>query len=272
MILLLSLAMAGCMARNQINETSKDNMINAEWARKSTEWTNCTGFYVHSYYSKETIRPQQDPEWAPPKGPGIYQVEIRALQCKRVAWGQFERPITAILEIHDADNPPEACWPPSNPKGVTYLRTLASVWVNDTQFGDWLRATYDGLNVYSGPISLNESMQGALRDRTLTWGIDADHQSQLHALDEGGDAPSHAPILDRLYWFNATRVGYMDMDVDAYKHELLVERPAYGTLVPPMIGAEAGKDYQGTGVWLRNGTATGIIQQFKDHQCKEPDL
>ncbi|MCA1812272.1 MAG: hypothetical protein LC623_09735, partial [Halobacteriales archaeon] len=123
---------------------------NQTYARE-VHWDDCQGWESGWKYGPAAPPgSHHNPKWSDPEVGLFVTVVTEAMDCQRVSWGPFERPVRMIWETHDWQEIPESCFSgPNEPNAdVTVGRALASFWVNDTQLADYLQQTYPGLPVY----------------------------------------------------------------------------------------------------------------------------
>jgi hypothetical protein len=282
--LLLCLSLAGCAASKShgtesgsesISPTSTGTggphppLINSTYA-KNVHWNDCEGWQTgFTHPPGEPAGASHDPEWANPQIGLFTTVVMYGRECQRVSWGPFERPVRMILEHHNFLAPPVSCEPDANTtRQITKGAELASIWVNDTELADYLKATYPGMPVFYSPMQSETRSTGGLLAHTWTWGLGKQNQSRVTILDDqipGG----YYPHGIRLFWYSSEGVSFMDL-VSQYQNAILTDRTANGTLYPPMLWGYVAQPFAYAGQWTREITMEGDIHAFRDHQCKEP--
>lgn len=224
--------------------------------------SQCNGFWTSGTYPVATMPPMQDPYWEPPPPVPVIDVYIEVYDCPRVSIGPFERPLRILTEVSQVANAPEPCQPEVGPGEIIQWRTLTSIWVNDTEVADWIRAVWE-MPVYYSPIEDTTTNDPVFLEHTWTWGIDGE-KSALTIFD---DSPEFTPSVmdDRYFWFNETAVSSLDLHRTFTSPN--VHRPMKGTLAKPMLGAYASKDYVDEVMMMQDIEADMEVIRYKDHFC-----
>ena len=233
-------------------------------ATQDIQWTNCRSLRDVFVYPGSPPRAQQDPTWDPPL-PFVTYVWLLMIECERVSWGPFERPMRMVLEYHNDAQPPDSCSPP--PGQPTNGAMLAGLWVNDPAFADYVKANYDGIAVYYSDIQNNVSTQGLASTFEWSWGPADGPRTVVRDVDERANAAPDFTENYRLYFFNATRGAVLDLHLNSPLSPPYTDRLDYGEIHQPMLAADFSEQYVATGRWDESATMTGTLTFYKDHKC-----
>lgn len=231
----------------------------------TVQLTQCTGFWTSSTYPVATTpEAMQDPYWEEePSAIPVLDVDIEVYDCPRVSIGPFERSLRILTEVSNIANAPEQCQPEIPEEGIVSWRTLHSIWVNDTEVADWIRAVY-GMPVYYSPIEDTTTSDPVFLEHTWTWGAQGEEKSALTVLD---DSPEYTPssTVARYFWFNETAVSSADFRETFVSPN--VHRPIKGTLAEPMLGTSTSKNYASVAMMMRDFNGDMEVIRYKDHFC-----
>jgi hypothetical protein len=255
------------------NEPSKAALVKTSiniTVQRSIEWTDCQGSLAQTGFVYGTQPGEHPPGWEPnPVNRPLVGVFMTFWDCARVHWGPFERPLRILFEGHGNFEPQSDCneYTGSNGFGL-YRFGLASLWVNDTEVANWLKATYN-LPIYSSPMNWTHETVGPLGTHTLTWGLAGQTQSFITFPLDTAQRDGFPEPDWRFFWFNATNVSYLDL-VLSYDEPGVFGRIGHGELYPPMLAAKYTNQFADSANWFLNGTMSGTIHRFSDFECKHP--
>jgi len=195
----------------------------------------------------------------------IYQVIVN--QCARVSVGPFERgPASVVIEMDDAVAPPASCEHFNG--GYDDSQVLYSLWVDDTEVADYLKATY-GMPVHFGAITFDLKDSPAGQVQTWNWNETGSSASTLSGLRPTGPE-NNATYLDRIAWKVGAGVSFIDLRQDRIL-PLVTGATGEGVLAPPMrYGQHGAAPFAGLASIWNQADQFGPIYRFGDTQCKKP--
>ena len=162
--------------------------------------------------------------------------------------------------MHGDFNAPQKC----REGDYTFRRMLTHVWVDDSDLAAYFHDAYGMPAIFSEIID-EEAIDGG---QTWSWGAPEGPKSELTVPGPeflGGSVR----IVDRVYWFNDTKLGYLDLDQETTDNG---GRATYGTMRSPTGYYESTgtETYAGRGEIEFESKLEGTIANFNDFECKEP--
>ena len=185
---------------------------------------------------------------------------VELLDCNRVSWGSFERPIRFYIESHD-----KADVPPNCPTSNTLI--LQSIWTDDEEFNAFLVREYKiPTRLAEFQISFDNTTEPM--STTWVWGPHGSKQSELTVYMAQG--PSQSPPLNsdvRFVWDNGSGVTY------SWFNETLVlpkdvNQASNGTLRAPTLHASTGiEQWTGTANTILGDEVAGKLTEYRNYSC-----
>jgi hypothetical protein len=202
--------------------------------------------------------------WMPQIDEGVIGSEdfVELIQCSRVAWGSFERPVTLLVESHSKFRAPESC------EGGDTTWMLHKIWTNDVAFSTFLESAF-GLPF--GIANFAQTYTNSSTTLTLDWswqpeGATASDLTTYVMFPAPQDPP--LKLLRRYLWDSGQGITTFDVDYVA-KVPTSIEQNAEGNFHDPMLHASTGvSPFVGTADYWRNASASGFVTEYGDYQCE----
>ena len=244
-----------------MNETSSPKILLSQ----------CTGFVAVNVPSPRAVAPGQAPPGWEAKDPSVplSYVYLAGYDCKRINVDKYERgPIRIVWDGHDHADIPSHCSMNTTTQGPHLAVVLNSMLVNDSEIATYLQSEF-GLPVRYGEIGVAGQPVNDFVKRTWTWGV-GQGNSDLNLLDDGTNQTYDR--IERLYWQRGNGIGVMDLTYERWSHAVVADRPAYGSMAPPMLLASTpAAQFTGTASYFPAMSGEGLFALYKDLQCKEPE-
>lgn len=227
-------------------------------------WTDCTGLFSAQIYPGRHDGASPPPNWT---GGNELATDISqlGLDCERISWGPFARPVKMVWEVHDNAPAPPAC------AGGRYERyyVVTRVFLEDGDLGAFLKTTY-GLPVHQARVWRNQTWENGQRHDVWTWipsGYGASWMENWRY--NRSEFDTYDIYRNRYAWDNGSGISLMDeRSVREWGSNGIVTP---GEMNPPMLNAIAGgAPYLGRGTLWDDLDAESKIQRFGDYACKDP--
>jgi hypothetical protein len=234
---------------------------------RNVEFTNCT-YQAVGYDWPTAIAPGETPPgWEPPLG-GIWTTYVmKFMECGRVAWGPFERPLTMLFETHNIGVAPDEC---NHVSSIVDSWILHRIWLDDEEMATYLSQNY-GIPSLFADVSYTDTSIGAAVQRTWSFapasgGIPS---TVVWPGPVGTEAPSSVDM--RFVWWNGTMMGFLDMPVRSDQALRPGLYPTEGSYEAPSLMAETGvPKWAHIGNWLDQTHISSDIYLWADTGCTEP--
>ena len=181
--------------------------------------------------------------------------------CKRVHWGEFERPMILLFEVHDKVAPPSSC------EGGPFPWIIHSVWSSDPEFATFLASSY-GLNTRFASFRVERSEVGDTLTTKWTWQAEGSAASEMQVLT-AMSMPNNLPhTIDLRYaWDNGQGISIIEYNETATVPSS-AEQYGTGTFAAPMMHETAGvATIAGTADEIIEANVSGSIRIFGDYKC-----
>jgi hypothetical protein len=185
---------------------------------------------------------------------------VHLLECNRLGWREFERPVSLLLDLHDRANPPEACY-----GDARIIWVINSVWLNDPEIASELAQRFQ-LPTRTATFSSKIASVGVGREMTWSWASNGqDSQLVLSVPDKelGSAARGHY----RYVWDHGAGISVMfwNETVQIAPHEPIIR----GILQPPMTTAERGPaPFAGLGDFVDRADVEVEFKRYGDYTCE----
>lgn len=206
------------------------------------------------------------PAWGPSPGVGS-DVRVELLDCKKVAWGPFERgPVQLMLEFHNKGDLPANC----TFQRPDFIYNLERILVSDPDLANYIRSAY-GIVADTGIIQVNASRpDDNFTFYSWSWGVPGQPRSTLTLGNSDTVLPTTDRVVERWIWINGTGLGILDVSRSYVAGVELGAVP--GEMHPPMLYAQAVPQgaYVGLGDSGTSYQATSKLYTFRDQLCEQP--
>ncbi|MEA3143270.1 MAG: hypothetical protein QOG31_594 [Thermoplasmata archaeon] len=227
---------------------------------------DCIAGYTLFTFPKGTGPGTVPSQWGPSPGFGS-DVRVELLDCKKVAWGPFERgPIQIMVELHNKGALPANC----TALRPDYIYNLERMMVSDVDLANYINATY-GIVVDYGIIHVEASSKTTdFTTYSWSWGRPGEKASTLTLGNSNTIAPSTDRAVERWIWINGTGLGIIDVTQSYVAGAELSVVP--GEMHAPMLYAQAIPQgfYVGLGDSGIGYQATSKYYRFGDQLCTQP--
>ncbi|MFO1535314.1 MAG: hypothetical protein ABR586_06575, partial [Thermoplasmatota archaeon] len=178
----------------------------------------------------------------------------------------YERgPIRFVWDGHTNADLPTKC-DMTNQTGPTSPHILNVFVINDAEIADYLKTQY-GMPAIYADIQSTAQAAGALTQRTWSWAPPGQARSEINVLDDSTTQPYS--LQDRFWWPRGDGLAQLDI---AYTRvgQMVTDRPAYGTMHPPMLLPPPEGNFVGTARYFPSLAGEGKITFFSDRLCEHP--
>jgi hypothetical protein len=263
---LAALLLAGCLESKKTHGSEaalpSNHLINSSKWPSLFGWTDCIGGSSLSYGPNDVFEAPVPPGWRfdwP-----INEVYLLVAQCQRMSVGPYERgPVRMVLETYSAASQPQSCL------NGTFDRPdmMSNWWIDDKDIAAYLQGL--GAPAHYATIDYASQSAGAARVDQWTWHQEG-HDDSWVSYPDHGQVPGSIPFLERIFWFNQTTLGVMDLLQQGHYDAGAV--PA-GQMSPPSLYAFAGATLPysaARGGIYYDVELSATLQFFGDFQCKQP--
>lgn len=285
--ILVAATLAGCLGSKDSSEQDGSAVPNPQAGSSSTDpgsmtsgpgstiptvpaqglfLTNCVAWDAFRNYPPGLAPGIRPKGWGPNMEDPVVAVSLFGFRCERMALNRFERgPFYLLLDTHGNAAVPADC--ASNQSGVTPLRILQNLVVNDAEVASYLETTY-GVPVWTAAFTESDRDLGASALRTWTWAAESQAPSTMTIPDskQAGNIPT---LYERLFWPRGEGIAALELILD--EEGPATNLAANGTIQPPLLLAQdTGGTFAGQGDWRTNVQGAGKFTIYNDLFCKEP--
>ncbi|HUR60996.1 MAG TPA: hypothetical protein VM286_01350 [Candidatus Thermoplasmatota archaeon] len=201
------------------------------------------------------------PEWNRSAGVGS-AVKVEVLQCSKISWDQYERPVSLVLELHSKGEWPQKCMDAD----VDFLYFVERILVSDSDLANYLAQEYN-LPAEKANISLVTRNVGEAVIYDWKWRTEGNDESLLRFENTPFDNSS-STSTERLIWMDGHGLDALDLK-RTYTGGL---EPLFatGTMAAPMLYSQAMPTTTYVGVANVGTTyhATSTLTRYGDEQCE----
>jgi hypothetical protein len=224
--------------------------------------SDCSGI-VTSYTVPKGLTTANPPAgWGQSESP-LVEVWLFVIDCARVSWNGFERPLQLVLEAHGNKAAPDTC----ENGGIDQSNALAQLWTTDSEFSKALSQRLD-LPIETAEITHTESPAGSAWNFSI---VNHGQPSRLAAGPRNTPLDHHDVGLHRIFWGNQYRgISYLDFEYDLTRDSL--ETPIVsGSLAAPFVYAQTGNPiYASEGAAFSHANSSWTVHEFGDLTCQKP--
>ncbi|MCA1810878.1 MAG: hypothetical protein LC623_02580 [Halobacteriales archaeon] len=166
-------------------------------------------------------------------------------------------------------DPPRNCTNLDGTDGIVALWILHSLWVDDQDLADYLKATYD-LPVIFAQFNIKQDVHNGVGTQVWSWNEPGKPASQVTYYVSDTTSSTGPVSTERMYWFNATNLSYANLRIVPLLDQVpLAITP--GTMQPPMLYTYNGMTtYLGTGQKFDSMELSANLKRYGDFECAQP--
>lgn len=224
---------------------------------------NCAGIKAASTLPKTIAGAMPPVGWAESESQ-VVEAWVFVLDCARLSWGPFERPVRLLLEFHGNANVPVSC----QRGGVESLDVLTQLWISDGE----LLPLFSQAFGFEARLAQIDAV-GTNELRAWEFGLPNGEQSYLQSKSRTSDLDAHDVTLGRVFWTNELGgISYSNLLSDLV-YDSVGQPLVTGNLEAPFLFSNSDFPvFVGLGDAYSEGTVEVALETFGDKTCEQPLL
>lgn len=223
-------------------------------------FTECTGGASLFDTSADLYPGRRPPGWEE-SAIRSTSIDVRTFSCQRMAVGPFERgPIQIAIEHHSNFHLPESC----GEGDFTYPQVMSFIHVSDADIAGYLAGSL-GMPASAATFTVSQT-PGPASIEEWSWQPEGSEPYVLRLpITDLNRQFGH--LVERVIWFNATNLGYMDLDLEIHDD---TGGPTSGSMGAESAYRQGGArlaDYAALGGTSRPLVTSASLHLFRDFNC-----